>query len=127
MSTVHPTARSGLVTFAGVMLLLAGAINVLAGIVAFANDGHYAADDLLFGGLTFWGVWWLALGALLVFAGLRVLARAASGAIIGFTLAGINAFTQFLSIGADPVWSSIAITIDIVIVWMLTTHVDEFE
>jgi hypothetical protein len=46
----HPAAgRSGLVTFAGIMLLVAAAFNLLDGIVAPVNDDYYAVDELLFG------------------------------------------------------------------------------
>ena len=37
--------------------------------------------------------------------GLQVLARKPAGAILGFTLAGLNAFTQFAFIGAYPAWA----------------------
>jgi hypothetical protein len=127
MATVQPSERSGLVTFAGVMLMLAGALNVMQGIVALVADNHFDEGELLFGSLTAWGVWWLALGALLLFGGLRVIARSASGAIIGFTFAGISAFTQFLSLGAYPIWAIAVITISMLIIYALTTHVDEFE
>jgi hypothetical protein len=125
-----PTARphrSGIVSFAGVLLLFSGSINLLAGIVALADEERYTAGEPLLGSLTVWGIWFLLIGALLAFAGLRVLARAASGAIIGLTLAGLNAFTHFLFLSAHPAWSITAIAVDGLIIFALTTRVSEFE
>ena len=50
MATASSRPRSGSVTFAGVLMLLAGSLNLLTGIVALVNDDHFA-DDLLVGDL----------------------------------------------------------------------------
>src|SRR5262245_27330001 len=88
--------RSGLVTFAGVMFLIAAAFNLLDGVVALAKDDHFVADELLFGDLTAWGIWWLLMGALLLFTGIQVIGRKSWGAALGISLAGLNAFTQLM-------------------------------
>ena len=119
--------RSGLLTFAGVMLLVAAVFNLIDGIVALVADDHHNADELLVGNLTAWGIWWLALGALLAFAGLQVLARKSAGAVLGFTLAGLNAFTQFAFIGAYPAWAIVAIAVDGLIIYAIATHTQDFE
>ena len=41
---VAGTHRSGLVTFAGIMLILAGSFNILDGIVALADDERFNGD-----------------------------------------------------------------------------------
>ena len=121
------SARTGLVTFGGVMLLIAGAFNLLDGIVALVNDDDYVVDELLFGDLTAWGLWWLVVGAAQVVAGWLVLARRSFGALLGILLAGANALTHLMFLGAYPAWSIIIIVVDGLIVYALCTRLDVFD
>jgi hypothetical protein len=123
----HRPARSGLVTFAGVMLLVAGAFNLLDGVVAIVNDDYYVADELLFGDLTAWGIWWLLIGGVMVFTGLQIMARKFWSVIFGIAIAGFNALTQLMFLGAYPAWSIAAIVVDGLIIYALTTRVEEFD
>ncbi len=50
------TALSGWTGFAGVLFLLLGAFNVIAGVAALAGDAKFAENDLFFGDLTAWGM-----------------------------------------------------------------------
>jgi succinate-acetate transporter protein len=127
--TVEPPRprRSGLLDFASVMIMIAGVANLLTGIVALASDHHYDPDGPLFGGMSAWGIWWLLLGTLFLVAGFLIINRTPAGAIIGFTLAGINAFTQFMFVGAYPLWSIVAVAVDFLIIYALTMAVDEFD
>ena len=119
--------HSGLLDFASVMIMIAGVVNASIGIVALVSDHHYDADGPLFGGLSAWGIWWLILGTLFLLTAFLILNRKPAGAIIGFTLAGINAFTQFMFIGAYPLWSAAALAVDFLIIYALTTAVHEFD
>ena len=119
--------RSGLVTFAGIMLLVSAAFNLLDGIVALVNDDYYAVDELLFGDLSLWGAWWLFIGAALLFAGWGVLTRKAWAEFLGIGLAGINAFTQLMFLGAYPAWSIAAMAVDGLIIYALTANFAEFD
>jgi len=124
----HPAAgRSGLVTFAGIMLLVAAAFNLLDGIVALVNDDYYAVDELLFGDLSLWGAWWLFIGSALLLAGWGVLTRKAWAEFLGIGLAGINAFTQLMFLGVYPAWSIAAMAVDGLIIYALTANFEEFD
>jgi hypothetical protein len=120
-------ARTGLVTFAGVMLLIASAFNLLDGVVALVNDDYYVVDELLFGDLTGWGVWWLAIGAAQLLAGWLVLTRRSFGPLLGIFLAGANALTHLMFLGAYPAWSIAIMVVDGVIIYALCTRLDEFD
>lgn len=118
--------HSGIVTFAGVMFLIAGAFNIIDGIAALANDNYFKADELLFGDLSAWGVWWLFTGALLLLTGWLVMTRRIMGIVLGVSIAGINAITQLMFIKAYPAWSIAAMVVDGLIIYALTTNVDDF-
>jgi hypothetical protein len=120
-------ARTGLVTFGGVMLLVAATFNLLDGVVALVNDDYYVVDELLFGDLTGWGLWWLAIGAAQLLAGWLVLARKGFGALLGIFLAGANAFSHLMFLGAYPAWSIVIIVVDGLIIYALCTRLDEFD
>jgi hypothetical protein len=106
--------------------ILAGAFNLLDGIVALVNDDYFVADELLFGDLSAWGVWWLVAGTAQLGTGLAILRRSTWGVIFGITIAGVNALTQLMFIGAYPAWSIAAMVVDGLIIYALSTHVDEF-
>jgi hypothetical protein len=115
------------VTFAGVMFLIAGAFNLLDGIVALVNDDYFVADELLFGDLTAWGVWWLVVGTALTLVGIGILRRMTLSVIFGIGLAAINAVTQLMWLGAYPAWAIAAIVVDGLIIWALTAHIEDFD
>jgi|1186.fasta_scaffold119658_2 hypothetical protein len=119
--------RSGIVTFAGVMLLIAGAFNLLDGVVALANDDYFHKSELLFGDLTVWGLWWLLCGLVQIGVGYGVLRRRAWGGIFAIAIAGLNAFTQLMFLGAYPAWSIVAIVVDGLIIYAMTTRLDELD
>ena len=118
--------RGGWVTLAGVVLLVAGILNVLAGIVAIERDHGFPADDLLFGDTTALGATWILIGAIEAIAGILVLRRWVFGQFLGIMVAGLNAFWHFLFIGADPARSIVLIAVDGVIVYALTVHGEDF-
>jgi hypothetical protein len=122
-----PAPRSGLVTFAGILLVIGGAFNLLDGIVALAKDDHFRADELLFGDLSAWGIWWLVIGVLLLYAGWQVLQRKDIGMMLGIGFAGLNAFTQLKFLGAYPAWSISIMVLDLIVIYALSAHSGEFE
>ncbi|HWV85050.1 MAG TPA: hypothetical protein VNZ62_06345 [Capillimicrobium sp.] len=121
-SAVDADRGSGWLAFAAVMFLVGGALNVLYGIVALANDDHFAVDELLFGDLSMWGVLYLCFGGAQLLAGGLVLRRSMVGAVLGIGIAVLHAMLVLLSIGVYPVWSIIALTIDGLIIYALTVH-----
>jgi hypothetical protein len=120
-------ARTGLVTFAGIMLITAGAFNLLDGFVALVKDDYYVADELLFGDLSGWGVWWLIIGGLQLFAGYEIMGRKQWGVLFGIFLAGLNALTQMMFLRAYPAWSIAIMVVDGLIIYALTTRIEEFD
>jgi hypothetical protein len=125
-SRVGPS-RSGLVTFAGVMFIVAGSFNLLDGVVALVNDDYYAADELLFGDLSAWGIWWLLVGGTMLVTGLLIIARRPLGAVFGICLASINALTQLMFLGVYPAWSIAVMVVDALIIYALTAHYEDFD
>ena len=124
---IRPVKRSGMLTFAGIMLILVGSFNLLDGVVALAKDEQFRTDELLFGDLSAWGFWWLFLGLLLVWAGVQVYGRKEAGLGLGIGLTGLNLFTQLAFLNVHPGWSISIMVLDVIVIWALCAHADEFE
>ncbi|MFD3403980.1 hypothetical protein ACFWUU_25060 [Kribbella sp. NPDC058693] len=116
-------AMTGLVVFAGVMLVITGLVNVFEGFVALFNDErlvitpeHFVVVDL-----TGWGWVLLISGLLLLAAGCGVLAAQSWARITAIILVGLHAVLQILSLGAYPVWSLLMVALDIAVLYALTS------
>ena len=124
---VRGPQRRGLVTFAGIALILVGSFNLLDGVVALADDQRFNGDRLLFGDLSAWGFWWLFIGLLQVWAGTQVMKLKDVGMMMGIAFAGLNAFTQLMFLDAYPAWAIVIMVLDLVVIYALATSADDFE
>jgi hypothetical protein len=118
----YPDSGRGWAVFAGVMFLTVSAANALYGISALANDDYFAADELLFGDLAAWGVMSLLFAFFQVCAGVMILRRQAFGAFVGILLASLHGLVALASIGAYPLWTTIVLVIDGLIIYGLSVH-----
>ncbi|MFJ7157134.1 hypothetical protein ACIQUQ_19585 [Streptomyces sp. NPDC101118] len=118
---------SGGVTFAGILLLINGALAVLQGIAAIAEDDIYArfGDYIYKINLTGWGWILLIMGVLALVAGWGVLSGAGWGRLIGIGLASLSMVLQFLFLPYQPLWSIVMIGINIFVIWALAVYQPE--
>jgi uncharacterized membrane protein (DUF2068 family) len=113
----------GLVTFAGVMLMIAAVLNSLHGIAAidkanvFVDDARY-----VFGDLSTWGWFVLALGVLQFVAAFAIWRGAPWARWFGVACASANAVLQTLWIPAYPVLAITILTIDIIVIYGLLAY-----
>jgi hypothetical protein len=114
------------VRIAAVLLLFAGALNILDGISAFAKDDLFNSDKLLFSDVHTWGIIYIVLGAMQIWAASLINIRHASGMLMGITFATIGGIAHFLSIGSFPIWSLIVMGLSFGVLFVLLTHSDEF-
>ncbi|HEU4658721.1 MAG TPA: hypothetical protein VFR97_14420 [Capillimicrobium sp.] len=121
-AAAHRTSGSGWMVFAAVLFIGAAGLNVIWGISALVNDDYFAVDELLFGDLSMWGVIYLCVAAAQLAAGLLILARSAVGAILGIGLALVHAMLTLLAIGAYPLWSTVMLVLDGMIIYGLTVY-----
>jgi hypothetical protein len=101
---------AGRALFAGVLLVLAGTINVLYGIGAldsaniFTNEKRYILTNLNTMG---WVL--IVLGAIQLIGGFSLVAGNTFGRVIGVIAAGLGAIGALLSIGDSNPWWSLAV------------------
>ncbi|MFG2484259.1 MULTISPECIES: DUF7144 family membrane protein [Streptomyces] len=112
---------SGTTITAGALMIFAGAMAILEGIAALANDDlftvtrHYVFEFSLTG----WGWVHLILGIALVFAGCAVFAGALWARFFGVVVSGLSAIANFLWLPYYPWWAVILIAVNLFVVWAL--------
>jgi hypothetical protein len=101
---------TGRATFAAVLLLIAGTLNIIYGIGAldsaniFANDTRYILTNLNTMG---WVL--IVLGVIQLTGGFSLIAGNAYGRVIGVIAGSLGAINALLSIGGQNPWWSLAI------------------
>jgi hypothetical protein len=115
--------RAGWVTFAGVLLLIGGVLNVVYGIAAIGDSSFFVNDQkYIISNLNTWGWVTLILGVIQLFAAFSLWSGNLYGRIIGIGAAGLSAIGALLSIPAYPFWSLAIFAIDIVIIHQIATR-----
>ena len=121
--------RSGWITFAGLMAVLAGGYNALSGIAALSDDDTIAsqANEVLYGiDLTAWGWFWLIVGIAQILTGVLIFQRSTWGLWLGVAFAGLSAMLTVIVMFVFPLWAIAVLTIDFLVLFGLLTQSDEF-
>jgi hypothetical protein len=113
--------RRSWLDFAGLMLILVGAFNIVDGLAAVSGSS-YVADKLLFANLDAWGWFFLIWGILQVFAGIAVMRGAGWAAIVGIVAASFNAIAQIAAARTFPVWSLAIVVADVLVIYGLVQY-----
>lgn len=127
MSQREPSGLGlGMIAFAGVLMIMVGVFQAVAGIGAILEDKVYVVgQDYVFSfDATTWGWIHLLLGILLGFAGFGVFAGQLWARTVGVLLAGLSAIANFVFLFGwnSPFWSLLIIILDVMIIWALTVH-----
>jgi hypothetical protein len=124
------TGWVGWVVFAGIMMAVMGAYQAIVGFVALFDDGYYAVRP---NGLvvnvdyTMWGWVHLLLGVVACAAGFGVVAGRTWARAVGIVIASVAAIVNFAFIAANPIWATILITVDVLIIYALAAHGGELR
>ena len=115
---------TGLIVFAGVLMILAGGFQALTGLVAIFENEFYVEtrNYLVKFDATTWGWVHLLLGLLVLFAGFAVMSGKTWGRVIGIILAVLSALANFAFLPYYPFWAMTIIALDVFIIWALAAH-----
>lgn len=120
----QPTAWVGWIYFASVMMIIAGALNAIYGLIALVNDEWVVWGNRadLYLDLTTWGWMHLILGGVVLLAGIGLLSGNVLARGIAVFVASLSIVANFLFIPAYPVWALTIIAIDVFVIFALTAH-----
>lgn len=119
------TGWIGLAAFAGIMLLLLGALHGTSGLLALFREDYYLVEPgRLAAGLSYTGWGWvhLVLGLVLTAAGVGIFFGQLWARIVGIAWALLSALTDLTFLAALPIWGTVLIALDILVIYALSVH-----
>jgi hypothetical protein len=128
--TPETTGWAGWVVFAGTLMIMLGMFHAIQGLVALFDDEYFLVGS---SGLTLqldystWGWVHLVGGVVVLLAGVGLLAGQTWARVVGVLLAIVSAVANFAFVAAYPVWSTIMIALDVVVIFALTMHGQELR
>lgn len=125
-SDTHVTGWVGWGWFAGIVMIIAGAIDIIYGLIAVFQPGSAyfveSGGDLVLFDLQGWGWWHAIIGALLILVGAALFTGATWARVTAIVLVALNALSQLMLLPLQPWWSLIVLTLDILVIYALTVH-----
>lgn len=117
--------------FAGTILLIAGAIDVIYGFFAVFNprSAYFVVTEEAVAVLNVsaWGWWHVIIGIFLILVAFALFAGQTWARVVAVILAAVNAISHLFLLAAQPWWSLIVITLDILVIYALTVHGRELK
>ena len=115
--------------FAGVILIMIGTFQAIAGVAGILEDEFYVVTPNYFFELdaTAWGWIHLIVGLLVAFAGYALFAGKTWARVVGVTLASLSAIANFFFIPYYPFWAILVIALDVWVIWALTRSLSSAE
>jgi hypothetical protein len=124
------TAWAGMALFGGIMMVMVGGFQIMQGFVALLRDEYYLVtrNDLLITlDYTAWGWTHLLLGVVAVLTGVGVMLGQTWARVLGIVIAVVSALVNIAFLSAYPIWSTIVIAIDVLVIYALAAHGRELE
>ncbi|GAA5037209.1 hypothetical protein ACFQRL_13450 [Microbacterium fluvii] len=120
------SAWSGWRVFAGIVIIITGAIDALKGLSAVLLPSEdvviYGTGNVLWLDVNGWGWWHLIIGTLLVLVGIALLAGQTWARVTAVVLVSLNAVSQLFLLDVQPWWSLAVLALDVVVIYALTVH-----
>jgi hypothetical protein len=118
------TGWTGWITFAGVMMILAGSLNLLYGIIAAVNDEWVVFTNRanVYLDISEWGWVHIIVGAVVLISGLGLFSGNILARTIAVVVASISLVVNFFFIPVYPLWAITVIVIDLLVIWAVTAH-----
>ncbi len=120
----------GWIGFASLILVLLGCFHAIQGLVALFDDEKYAVADsglIVSVDYTAWGWVHLIGGIIVAAAGVALFSGRLWARIIGVVAAFASAIVNISFLSAYPIWSTIMIAMDILVIWAITVHGAEMK
>jgi hypothetical protein len=125
---VRSSTWAGWVAFAGVLMVIIGALDFFEGLIAIVRDDYYVLSkgQLIVFDLTTWGWVTLVWGVIVVLAGFGLLSGANWGRWLAIFAASLNFFVQlgFLGSAQYPLWALTTLALTLVVLYALIARWD---
>jgi hypothetical protein len=112
--------------FAGILLMVGGAFNIIDGLTALTRSNYYqnlgSNQFPITNNYNTWGWIILIVGVLLFLAGIGLFGGATWARVIGILFAGVNAILQLAWLAHFPLWSFTMILVDVLVIYGIAVH-----
>ena len=111
-------------------MVMLGAFHAIEGLVALFKDEYFLVGK---NGLTVhvdytaWGWTHLIFGVVIVFAGVSLFSGRMWARIVAVIVAMLSAIVNLGFLSAYPIWSTIMIALDVLVIWAVTVHGSEMK
>ena len=106
--------------FAGVLLWIAGALNLIYGIAAIGDSKFFTEHGTyIISGLNTWGWVLVVVGVLELVAAFSLFAGGEYGRWFGIFIASLNAIAALLTIPGSPFWSLAVFALAVIVIYKL--------
>ena len=123
---MNSKSMAGWIGFAGLLMVVIGAIDMLQGLIALLKDDYFVVtgSGFLAVDLTAWGWTLLIWGAVLLLAGFSLLSGQSWARWFTIVVVALNIFAQlgFLGNSSYPLWALTALTLNIIVLYALTAR-----
>jgi hypothetical protein len=123
MST-RASGPTGWAVFAGTVLAIVGAFNIIYGLAAIFRDEVITTtgERVIVWDVTRYGWILLILGIFQLLAGMALFAGASWARWTAVVLAGLNAVGNVPFLTVQPIWTALIIALDIIVIYQLTAR-----
>ena len=120
----YSSGAVGVISFAGVLMIIAGVFHVVQAIIALVDDKFYVVGpDYVFQfDLTTWGWIHLIAGIVVGLAGAALFAGATWARVVAVIVAGVSIIANFMWMPWYPFWAITVIAFDVFVIWAVTAH-----
>jgi hypothetical protein len=114
----------GWITFAGLILMLAGFLNFVWGIAAIDNSAFFTDEGryVIFDDLNTWGWFILIVGVLQMVAAVSIWNRQPFGQVFGIASAALNVMILLFTVNAYPFAAFMLFIVDLLVIYGLVVY-----
>jgi hypothetical protein len=118
------TGWTGWISFAAIMMIIGGTLNLLYGVVAAVNDEWVVFTNRgdVYLDVSEWGWVHIILGGIVLLCGIGLFSGNIIARVVAVFVAGISLLANFFFIPVYPLWALTVIVIDILVIWAVTAH-----
>ena len=129
MATSTSSSTSGWVTFAAVVIIIAGLYNLLSGVAAITeSESVKVLNEVLYGiDIEVWGWFWAAIGVAQLITAILLFSRSWFGAMVALFGAMASAMFTIFIIFVAPLWAITVVALDMAIIWAILAHPEDFD
>jgi hypothetical protein len=118
------TGWTGWISFAAIMLIIGGSLNLLYGVIAAVNDEWVVFTNRanVYLDVSEWGWVHIVLGGIVLLSGIGLFSGNIIARAVAVIVASISLLVNFFFIPVYPLWALTVIVIDVLVIWAVTAH-----